>query len=279
MIPVPTTQRGQAVAIVAAAIAWVGLIIGEVLPGINQVTHGFTGYYGAAYAVLHGGAADLNDNSAFMTWVIRSGINGIQEVGAGGTPTLAWLMMPLAVFRPETAQTLWLFVNVGTLGICAWLAGRLCAPHNATARWWIVVIFALLAPVSETIQYGQVYLLLALLALITFMALLSHHDIQAGIAVGGMILIKPYYGVLSLGVLIWSRRPRSVVAAMAAVALVVIGSLPMLATAWPGFLPALASAIAVPSAGIPANQTLNSLTQHLFQYTPNWNPEPLIDLP
>src|SRR5579863_2848950 len=123
-------QPGRAVAIAAAVLAWVLLFIGEILPSINQVTHGFTGYYGAAYAVLHGGAADLNDNVAFMTWVIRSGINGIQELGTGGTPTLAWLMMPLAILRPQVAQTLWLFVNVGTLGGCAWLAGKVCAPQN-----------------------------------------------------------------------------------------------------------------------------------------------------
>jgi hypothetical protein len=177
---------------------------------------------------------------------------------------------------PEIAQTIWLFINVGLLVACAWLAARLCAP---TARWWIWAAFPLLAPIGETLRYGQVYFLLAFFSLIAFGALRQRRDIPAGIAVAGMVLIKPYYGLLSLGVLAWSRRPRAVVAAMLAVIVVVIGSLPLLADAWPGFLPALLNVNNEPWSGIAAHQTLNSLTQHLFVYRVMWNPEPLMDAP
>ncbi len=272
-------QRGRILAIIAALIAWIILVTGEILPDMNRVTQGFAAYYAAAYATLHGGAAALTNDAVFPAWVVRSGIGGIHEVFAGNVPTFALLMIPLTGFRPESAQTLWLIVNVGLLILCAWLAGRIYAPRNPTVRWWIMAVFALLTPVAETLRYGQVYLLLAFLSLITFAALRKRHDLLAGIAVGAMLLIKPYYGVLSLGVLAWSRRPRSIGAAIVAAGLVVIGSLPLLADAWHGFLPALFNVNAVPWAGIAANQTLNSLTQHLFLYTPLWNPEPLIDSP
>ncbi|MHB8625401.1 MAG: glycosyltransferase family 87 protein [Aggregatilineales bacterium] len=272
-------QRGRTLAVMAALITWTILVTGEILPDMNRVTQGFAAYYAASYAVLHGGATALTDDTVFPLWVIQSGISGIHEVFAGNAPTLALLMIPLTAFRPETAQTLWLIVNVGLLVLCTWLAGRICAPHNPTVRWWIMAVFALLTPVAETLRYGQVYLLLAFLSLITFAALRKRHDLLAGIAIGAMLLIKPYYGILSLGVLAWSRRPRSIGAAIVAAGLVVIGSLPLLAEAWPGFLPALFNVNDAPWAGIAANQTLNSLTQHLFLYTPLWNPEPLIDSP
>lgn len=279
MISASVTYRERKLAIVAAFIAWTILVIGEVLPAVNRVTQGFAAYYAASYAVLHGGAAALINDAVFPTWVVRSGISGIHEVFAGNVPTFALFMIPLTSFRPEIAQTIWLIVNIGLLIACAWLASKICAPRNPAARWWIAAVFALLAPVAETVRYGQVYLLLAFLSLVAVAALRKRQDFLAGIAVGAMLLIKPYYGALSLGVLIWARRPRSIGAALAIVGLVVIGSLPLLADAWLGFLPALLNVNDVPWAGIAANQTLNSLTQHLFLYTPTWNPEPLLDIP
>jgi hypothetical protein len=267
------------VAILIAIIAWTLLVIGEILPDVNRVTPGFASYYGASYAVLHGGTADLNDNDRFPPWVVRSGIDGIHELFAGNVPTVALLMIPLTAFPPAVAQTIWLIVDVGLLGLCAWLAGKAAAPHNATVRWWIAAVFAVLAAVGEALHYGQVYLLLACLLLITFRALQQDEDITAGIAIAGMMLIKPYYGVLCLGLLVWSRRPRSIVTAMVATMLVVIASWWLLAPAWSDFLPAQANAGLAPWASVPVYQTINSLTQHLFQYTPTWNPDPLLDAP
>lgn len=212
-------------------------------------------------------------------WISQSGISDISDMYAGNPPTVALLMIPLTIFSPEIAQSLWLILNVGILGLCAWLAGKLCAPRNPTGRLWIIAVFALLVSVGETLRYGQVYLLLALLSLIGFAAAQKRRDVLAGIAIAGMLLLKPYYGVLCLGLLIWSRRPRSIIVALAAAVSIVIGTLPFLASTWSGFLAAEASVNSVPWAGIPAEQTLNGLIQHLFLYTPTWNPEPLIDLP
>lgn len=270
--------QGQLPGGLAAAIAWLILIFGEVIPDVNRVTQGFAAYYAASYAVLHGGAAALTDDRAFAGWVTRSGI-GIHEVFAGNVPTLSLLTIPFTVVSPDLAQTLWLILNVGILAVATWLAIRLCAPRNVTTGWWIVAAFALLSPVHEAIRYGQVYLLLALLSLIIVSTLQRGHDILAGIALAGTVLLKPFYGVLILGLLVWSRRPRSILASTVAILVVVIGSIPLLAQAWPGFPGAEFNISDVAWAGIPANQTLNSLSQHLFLYTPGWNPEPLANLP
>src|SRR5258707_11901846 len=63
------------------------------------------------------------------------------------------------------------------------------------------------------------------------------------------------------------------------VLVVVLVSLPLLASAWSGFLNAQVIISQIPWAGIPANQTLNSLTLHLFALTPDWNTTPLLDAP
>jgi len=264
--------------LLSVVIAWVILVTSEILPGVRQVTPGFAAYYAASYAVLHGGAADLNNNQAFAVWVARSGID-MQEVFAGNAPTLALFGLPFTLVSPDIAQTLWLLVNVALLVAASWLAGRLCAPLNVTARLAIIAVFALLAPVHETLYYGQVYLLLAFLSLVALAALRSQHDILAGIAVAGMALLKPYYGVLTFGLLIWSRRPRSILAMIGISLLVVVASLPLLAQAWPGFVQAQGSIEDMASASVPANQTLNSLMRHLFEYSPGWNPDPLANLP
>ncbi|MEP7286353.1 MAG: glycosyltransferase family 87 protein [Chloroflexota bacterium] len=264
-------------AYIAAILAWAVLLVSEVLPDLNQTTQGFTAYYAAAYAVLHGGAADLNNNQAFGWWVARTG-SRIHEVFAGNAPTLSLVMIPLTVVNLRIAQTVWLILNVGMLAVSAWLAGRLCAPRNFTARWWIAAVFALLAPVLEVIRYGQVYLLLALLSLLIIM-FLPRYPLLVGIALAGMVLLKPYYGVLTLGVLVWLRCPRSILTAITLIGLVVISTLPLLAGAWPGFLQAQASINDIAWAAIPANQTLNSFFQHLLLYSPIWNPEPLANIP
>ncbi len=269
--------RGQRLAVAAGVIAWL-VLVGGILPDIGKVTQGFAAYYAASYAVLHGGAADLNNDDAFARWVTRAGI-AIHEDFAGNVPTSSLLMIPLTAVSPPLAQTIWLILNVGMLAAVAWLAGRLCAPHNSTARWWIAAVFALLPPVYETIRYGQVYLLLALLSVALLLALLKGQDSIAGIALAGMVLLKPYYGVLTLGLLVWSRRPRSILVSAATILLIVVGSLPLLAEAWPGFIPALVSINGVAWAGIPANQTINSLFRHLFVYSAGWNPEPLVEAP
>lgn len=279
MIAFFTGHRGRLLAILAAVITWTLLVVGEILPDINRVTPGFASYYGASYAVLHGGAADLDDNDRFPPWVVQSGIDGIHEIFGGNVPTLALLMIPLTAFPPATAQTIWLIVDVSLLALCAWLAGKAAAPHNPVARWWIAAAFPLLASVSEALRYGQVYLLMASLSLIAIRALQERQDIAAGVAVAGMLLIKPYYGVLCLGLLVWSRRPRSLVAASAVIVFVIIGSRSLLTDVWLGFPSALANANAEPWASVPVYQTINGLTQRLFQYTPAWNPNPLIDAP
>ncbi len=271
-------HRGQILAASAAVIAWLGLVVGEILPDIGRVTHGFTTYYTASYAVLHGGAADLNIDSAFASWITRAGIN-VHEVNAGNVPTLSLLMIPFTVVSPQIAQTIWLILNIGMLAAVTWLAGLFCAEHNSAARWWIAAVFAVLPAVRETIRYGQVYLLLALLSVVMLLALRKRQDIIAGIALAGIMLLKPYYGVLTLGLLVWSRRPRSILVSTLTILLVVVGSMPLLAEAWPGFVPALVSINDIAWAGVPANQTLNSLSRHLFLYTPVWNPEPLADVP
>jgi hypothetical protein len=73
---------------VAATIgAWLFLLVREIMPAVGKVTEGFAAYYTAAYAILHGGAADLNNNALFAAWLPRAGIT-LGEVYQGNTPTL-----------------------------------------------------------------------------------------------------------------------------------------------------------------------------------------------
>lgn len=273
-----THYRGLMLVVLLTVIAWLMLIIGEVLPDLDHVTQGFAAYYTASYAVLHGGAAALTDDNVFGVWLRRAGI-GLHEVFAGNVPTLALLTIPFTAVSPNVAQSLWLILNVGMLGIAIWVAVRLCAAHNVAAGWWIAAVFALLAPVHESIRFGQVYLLLALLSLVAMASLRDRHETVAGIAVASMILIKPYYGLLMVGLLLWVGRWRSMAVTMVAIVVVVIISMPLLAQAWIGFPRAEVNISDIAWAGIPANQTLNSLSQHLWMYTPVWNPEPLTNLP
>ena len=284
----------------AAGLAWLFLLFHDVIPAINHVTQGFAAYYGAAYAVLHGGAADLNNNLAFQGWLTQAGI-GVREVYQGNSPTLALLMIPLTPFGPALTQTIWLVLNVAMLITCTVLVIRLCGANNfsTSTRWWIAAIAPLLVGVRANIQFGQVYILLALLALCALVALrdaphplnpplrfqsggserLLPYDLAAGAAIGAMILIKPFYGVIAILLLIWSGRFRAALIAVIVIVIVVVASLPLLAGAWPGFLNAQVIISQIPWAGISANQTLNSMFQHLFVFTPDWNTAPLLDAP
>ncbi len=284
----------------AAGLAWLFLLFHDVIPAINHVTQGFAAYYGAAYAVLHGGAADLNNNLAFQGWLTQAGI-GVREVYQGNSPTLALLMTPLTPFSPALAQTIWLVLNVAMLITCMVLVIRLCGANNSSTstRWWIATVVPLLVGIRANIQFGQVYILLALLALCALAAMrdlphplnpplriqrggserLQTYDLAASAAIGAMIVIKPFYGVIAILLLLLSRRWRTALIAVIVVVIVVVASLPLLADAWPGFLNAQVIIGQIPWAGIPANQTLNSMFQHLFVFTPDWNTAPLLDAP
>jgi hypothetical protein len=273
-----TEHRLRLAGIVATVGAWVFLLLHEILPAIGAVTQGFAAYYTASFAILHSGAADLNNNALFAAWLPRAGVN-VQEVYQGNTPTLALLMAPLTVFSPAVAQMIWLVLNVVMLIGCTWLAGRIVAADNPAARWWIAATFATLAPVRETLRFGQVYLLVGLLTLLAVKSLIQRRDTRAGIAVAVIGLLKAYYGVLTFGLLIWSRRPRSLVATLATVVLIVVVSLPLLGPAWPDYIGAQVGIGDVASSSIPANQTLHSAVQHLLVYVPDWNPSPVADIP
>lgn len=273
-----TVPSAMTLAKLVTAVAWIWLLSHEALPAVGHVTQGFAAYYAAAYAVIHSGASDLNNDAAFATWLVRAGIH-VGEVFQGNAPTLSLLMIPLLVVSPETAQTLWLAANLVMLTACVWLAGQLCAPDNQLTRWCIAAVFPLLNPVRETIHWGQVYILLALLSLVAVRALVQRRHMTAGISVGLAMLIKPYYGILALALLIWSRRWRASLATGATAILIAVVSLPLLAPAWADFVH---SEFVINDVGwsiIPANQTLNSLVQHLFIYSSEWNPAPLAVIP
>src|SRR5450432_1086215 len=263
-------QSAEWLALAAAVLAWAFLLLHDALPAVNHVTQGFAAYYGAAFAVLHGGAADLNSNPAFQGWLTQAGIS-IREVYQGNSPTLALLMMPLTPLNPALAETIWLLLNLVMLVGCTMLAIRLCKPLSAgenptlATRWWIAAVLPLLVGVRGNIQLGQVYILLAQLAILALFILQKQrslrYDLAAGAAIGAMILIKPFYGLLAILLVLWSRRLWAALSAVIVAGAVTLVSLPLLAGAWSGFLDAQVAISQIPWAGIPANQTLNSLTQ------------------
>jgi hypothetical protein len=124
-----------------------------------------------------------------------------------------------------------------------------------------------------------VYILLALLSIIAFVAAERKADRISGSAAAAMILLKPYYGLLIVGLLLWSRRPRAALVAVGLSVLVIGLTLPILAPAWSHFFEALTALNTVAWICVPANQTLNSFWHHLFSFSAEWNPAPLIDLP
>ena len=104
-------------------------------------------------------------------------------------PVLLPLFSVLARLSPEAASAVWLIVSLLSFVIAVYLLARAYPEQVTPLR--IVWTFAL-AGVWDGLRLGQVYAILLLLVVLTWLALRDNQSVRAGLALGILCAIKPH---------------------------------------------------------------------------------------
>ena len=167
--------------------------------------------------VMQGGSADFNVwMIAARHWLATGSLYDVPAIAADVfgyiykyPPFYGMLFIPLAGFADISVLRIYRYIDIGLL-----VATALIWRSMITARswwWWIptMVICANLNPVLETLRYGQIDIVIALLCSICYWCIYHDRDDAAGWLIALMTTMK-LYPIVLLGYLILRRRWRGV---------------------------------------------------------------------
>jgi hypothetical protein len=146
-------------------------------------------------------------------------------------PIFAMFFAPLTLLSFVPALIVWRTLNLLLLIGAALLLLRI---YQVRLRSWagagMLLLLFNLRPLVDTLNYGQLDILLLLLLVAGLSALGRRRDLQLGIWIGAAAALK-LYPIYLLGLAITHRRWRAPLGA--ALALIVLGALSVLAFGWP----------------------------------------------
>jgi hypothetical protein len=227
----------------------------------------FSGDYARDFHVLYRSVGRLAHGTGTLYQ-----LDEIQANPLGATykypPVFALLFSPLTQLAFVPAIVTWRAINLALL-IGAALA--LLRAHNMRLRSWVgagmLLLLFNLRPLTDTLNYGQLDILLLLLLAVGLLALQQQRDLQLGVWVGTAAALK-IYPIYMLGLMAARRRWRAL--GGAAAALLVLGGLSMLAFGWPLHITFLRDVLPASGAGTVwvENQTFNGFLNRLL--SPDW---------
>lgn len=136
----------------------------------------------------------------------------------------AYLFTPLALFSYDTANAIFIFINIIAYLVSVFLVLR---SQNATGRWFLypLVLSILWMPFIQNIRWGQVNALLLLFITVGILAARSDRFIWAGVVLAVATLFKPFALAVTMVMCIkeW-RIAFSFVAVMAATLIILPGT-------------------------------------------------------
>ncbi len=256
------------------------LIITTVIPSAAHVTHGFAAYYTASRAVLEERAgAWFYDDATFQAETERATSGAASDIYYANPPTTALLFLPIAWLPIIAARQMWIWASfLLSLFAVAFFANLFTLPRPHAALLTTAILFS--APLADNIRFGQAYVFLLALIIITAVGLQRRLHWLAGLGLGVSLTLKA--SGAPLWILLLVRREWRVLAwAVAITAALIIGALPLLGTeTWLTFLQqSVPSILHDPAVASTSYQTIASFFRHLFQYHPTWSPSPLADWP
>jgi Glycosyltransferase family 87 len=167
--------------------------------------------------VMQGGSADFNVwMIAARHWLATGSLYDVPAIAADVfgyiykyPPFYGMLFIPLAGFADITVLRMYRYIDIGLLVATA-LIWRSMIPTRSW-WWWIptMIICANLNPVLETLRYGQIDIVIALLCSICYWCLYHDRDDAAGWLIALMTTMK-LYPIVLLGYVILRRRWRGV---------------------------------------------------------------------
>lgn len=249
-------------------------------------TNGFAAYYTAARILLET-PHDLKrvyDNPWFQQRIDAFGFDHVLDIYNIQPPTMGLMFAPIAWMSPARARLVWIVCSVGFWWLGLTLLGEALAlrPGRVDPRLRLAALTSAYVPLTDNLHRGQAYaLLFFLLCAAVHFAL--HPNVGrrwlAGVPLGFMLVLK-MAGLWFWPFLLVARRWRIVLAATATALAVAIFAAPVIGgQPWRRYLEELPRLGSDPVRYVTADQTVTSLTGHLFVFDPRWNPAPAANLP
>jgi hypothetical protein len=167
--------------------------------------------------IMQGGSADFNVwMIAARYWLATGSLYDVPAIAADVfgyiykyPPFYGMLFIPLAGFADNAVLQIYRYIDIGLLIATALIWRNMIAVRSWW--WWIptLIICANLNPVLETLRYGQIDIVIALLCSICYWCLLRNRDDAAGWLIALMTTMK-LYPIVLLGYVILRRRWRGV---------------------------------------------------------------------
>jgi len=163
--------------------------------------------------IMQGGSADFNVwMIAARHWLATGSLYDVPAIAADVfgyiykyPPFYGMLFIPLAGFADITVLQIYRHIDIALLIVTALIWRSMTAVRSWW--WWIptMIICANLNPVLETLRYGQIDIVIALLCSICYWCLFHNRDDAAGWLIAFMTTMKLYPMVL-LGYVVLRRR-------------------------------------------------------------------------
>jgi hypothetical protein len=266
-------------------VAFLTFMRGAFRTGWNSLETDFPNYYTAAVLVRHSDAGNRAPLRKFYdwTWFARemnyAGIDNQLGAYAAQTPLTMLPMIPLAGLPQQQAKRVWLLFNLACLTAIVWMLSRM-----TKIRWEYIAIllFCGYRSVESNFVYGQYYVFLSFLVVLTVYSLEQNRDRAGGFVSGVAFGLKLYTGPLLL--YFAAKRKWRAVAAMIA-SMVCLGLLAIAMFGWSdvGYYATHVLPRTLEGGSIdpynPGTPTLSTLLHRLFVREPELNPSPRFDAP
>jgi hypothetical protein len=172
------------------------LLVKGIFPAWSIVNSDFANYYVSAKLIVDKVPLDsLYDNAWFQNKIASYGIETPGKFSPF-PPITAWLMMPLASLEPLTAQRVFTVVNLFfvLLGI-----GVLKKLTSWTTSQSALLLLSGGLSLTNNVAFGQVYLIMTVFILISFLLVQRNHLLPAGLILGVFTALKYFPIVIISG--------------------------------------------------------------------------------
>jgi len=218
----PSLPKTARIAIVIAVVCGSAFVIVHgIFRGGSRLSD-FAGYYTAASIAAQGDSVGrMYDDGWFVGQIHKLGLPDTTMIMYVNPPPVSLVMIPLVSFDAQTAKTIWNCINLllaaGIVLICVRML-------NIPRNFGYIALFAgfifSTVPLLRTFQRGQLYVFMLLLVLLLLQGLRVKNVWLAGMALGGLLVLK-YFGLMFVLLLIASRRWKEAAVAIAAAVAVV----------------------------------------------------------
>jgi len=250
----------------------------HVVLNASRPSHGFASYYTASKLLIEGeDVADFYDDEWFSSKV-EEYVPGVYEIYLVNMPTTVLIFLPMANFDYETAKTIWTIFNILFLTVAI---GLIISRMKLEGFWLPLTLIILLAfqPLYANISFGQVYIFIFCLLVLSWFAYESGNEKLLGTIIGLVFIFKTVGGLLLI-LLAIQKKWKSLLWVFVTIVFLLITTLAFVGLdSWLAYGNKLLDYSSSPTLSVTAYQTIHSFFHHFFVLDEQWNPVPLINLP